>query len=300
MSAWINDLSRRLMDPKVFRHYTQTELDRNYDQRAWAKNADEMFASCERRNAWVRDHLECHRDLAYGPGVDETLDWYSTKEVGAPVLVWIHGGAWRNFAKKDFAFVAPPFVESGVHVVIVNFSKAPTVRIAAMIDQVRRALAWVGDNAARFGGDPARLFIGGHSSGAHMAATAVLNETTSDASRIPTVRAAFCVSGSYDLEAVMLSARSNYLTMEGTEEDDLSPARHVDRSTTKVLIVYADNDTDEFKRHSREYAEALRTHGLLIDEVLLPNLNHFEINASLGDAQSPLSKLLVTQIAVSK
>jgi arylformamidase len=277
------------MTDKVFRDYTQAELDHNYDQRVWAKNAPAIIARCAELSATARETLVCHRDLAYGTGADEILDWYPAAAADAPLLIWTHGGAWRNFTKNEFAFLAPTFVNAGVSVALLNFSKAPSVRVSHMVEQVRRAYDWVAAHAAQYGGSATRLFVGGHSSGAHLTATALIDLA------LP-LRAAFCVSGSYDLEAVMLSARADYLTMEGTEEHDLSPARHTHRCATPVLVVYTDGDTHEFQRHSREYAEALAGHGRLIDCVKLAGMNHFEINASLADARSPLSRLILDEL----
>ena len=112
-------------------------------------------------------------------------------------------------------------------------------------------------------------------------------------------RAAFCISGSYDLKPILLSARSSYLHMEGNEEHDLSPIRHLDRAKTDVMIAYCEGDTDEFQRHSREFASALAQRGLLLKSIRLPALNHFEIIESLAEPASPLSTMIVGQIARS-
>ena len=282
------------MDLKVFRDYTQAELDRNYDQRGWATDVDVVVQAQAKLNAAARASLECRRDLAYGSGPDEVVDWYPAARPAAPLVIYVHGGGWRMGSKDEHAFVAVPFVQAGIHCVVVNFSKTPAVRMSAMVAQLRRAVMWVSRHAEVQGADPARMFISGHSSGAHMVATALIEHADVTAR----FRAAFCISGAYDLEAVMLSARSSYLVMQGTEEDDLSPTRRAGWTAAKVLVVYADGDTDEFRRHSREYAAALRRCGLLIDCIELPNLDHFKINASLGDAASPLSRLLLQQIEV--
>ena len=93
------------MNDKVFLHYSQAELDRNYDQRGWITNAEEMVARYISRSEATRKALVQRQTVAYGSGADEVLDIFPTGRSGAPTLVFIHGGAWRNFTKDDFSFV---------------------------------------------------------------------------------------------------------------------------------------------------------------------------------------------------
>ncbi|MGH6673701.1 MAG: alpha/beta hydrolase [Xanthobacteraceae bacterium] len=85
-------------------------------------------------------------------------------QYGAPVQIFIHGGAWRNFTKDDYFFVADSLVPYGVHTVLVNFSKLPAARLPDVADQVRRAIKWVHRNAIGFGSDSGRLFVCAQSS----------------------------------------------------------------------------------------------------------------------------------------
>lgn len=284
------------MTDKVFRDLTRAELDRNYDQRVWAANAAEIIAEWAPHSALARQEYAFHANLAYGPHPDERLDLFTGKLDGAPVLIWIHGGAWRQFTKDDHSYVVPPFVEAGIHVAVLNFSKAPAARLSGIAAQIRRAVAWIHENAKRFGGDPARIFIGGHSSGAHLAATAISGPDVLGPDVSRPIKAALLVSGSYDLEAVMLSARSEYLVMEGADEHHLSPARHTAQAKTPALIAYSSGDSPEFRRHSVEFADKLREQGRLIDCIEFEGLNHFEIAASVGRKQSSLARMMISHI----
>ena len=288
------------MTNTIFLHYTKEQLDLNYDQRAWAKNAEEVVARYGSRSAEARRTLHFDRDIAYGPGPDERLDWFYAEKPNAPVLIFLHGGAWRNFTKDDFSFVASTFAANGCHVAVLNFSKAPAVRLPAIVDQVRRGIAWVHRNLERFDADRSRVFISGHSSGAYLAAMMLLTDWSRyGVSKQRIFRAAFCISGSYDLEPIMLSARSSYLHLEGNEEHDLSPMRHLQPANTEVMVAYCEGDTDEFQRHSREFADALAQRGLLLKCIRLSGLNHFEIIESLAEPTSPLSAMIVGHIAQS-
>ncbi len=209
----------------------------------------------------------------------------------APVHVFVHGGAWKNFTKSDYSFPAESFVAAGFHTVVLNFSKLPTVRLPEMVEQVRRGVAWVYKNAAQYGGDPDRLSISAHSSGAHLAANALITDWTAFGCPPDIVKAAACVSGPYDLEPVMLSARSSYVELDDAEVAALSINRHTDRIPCPVTIAYADGDTDEFRRQSQEFANALRRSGRLADCRCFTGLNHFEIMEQFGEPESDLDQL---------
>ncbi|MCB0131218.1 MAG: alpha/beta hydrolase, partial [Caldilineaceae bacterium] len=88
---------------------------------------------------------------------------------GSPVHVFVHGGYWRRFSARDFAWVAEPLVATGVTAVIVNYALCPTVSLTEIVRQTRAAIAWCHLEIGRFGGDPARLTLSGHSAGGHLA-----------------------------------------------------------------------------------------------------------------------------------
>jgi arylformamidase len=276
------------MNERVFLHYTQAELDRNYDQRGWIENAEEIIARYVSRSAQTRRSLAHRHDISYGPDVDERLDVFPATAGGAPTLIFIHGGAWRNFTKNDYSFVADALVPGGVHVVVVNFSKIPKVRLPDAVTQVRRAIVWVSHHAAEFGGTAERLYVCGHSSGAHMAAMATLTDWAAFGLSADTIKGATCISGSYDLKPVLLSARSAYIKLDRREEMEFSPARHAARVGCSLLLAHAGHDTDEFQRHSRDFAAALRASNRLYDLIQLPNVNHFEIIELLAEPQNML------------
>jgi len=261
--------------PKVYLHYTQEELNRNFDQRSWAPNAHEVIARYPQMSAATRSRLQHRAGVAYGPGADETLDIFPAPGLGRPVQVFVHGGAWRHFGKDDYSFVAEAFVPAGIATVVLNFTNLPQIRLPGMIDQVRRALEWVHRHAQGFGGDPARIHVSAHSSGAHLAANAL--------QQVDFVRSAALASGPYFLEPALLSHRSEYLRLEGDEVRRLSPGLNAHRLRCPVLVAYAENDTDEFRRQSREFAAGLEAAGRLLGLMACEKVNHFELMERWAD-----------------
>jgi arylformamidase len=136
--------------------------------------------------------------VAYGSAEVERLDIYRTARALAPVFVFIHGGAWRSGRSKDFAGPAEMFLAAGAHYVVPDFAWVQDVGGSLMVlaDQVCRAVAWVYRNAAQFGGDPNRLYLGGQSSGGHLAAVALTTDWQRDFG-LPgdIIKGGMCISG---------------------------------------------------------------------------------------------------------
>jgi arylformamidase len=124
------------------------------------------------------------------------------------------------------------FLAAGAHYVVPDFAWVQDVGGSLMVlaDQIRRAIAWVYDNAVRLGGDPNRLYVGGQSSGGHLAAVALTTDWLRDFG-LPAniIRGGMCISGMYDLTPVRLSARNAYVAFDDATVAALSPIRHLDR-----------------------------------------------------------------------
>jgi arylformamidase len=279
-------------DSKVFLHYTQEELNRNFDQRTWAKNALELIGRYPLLAKATRERFEHRANVRYGEHPDEVLDIFPAPRDSGPVQVFVHGGAWKNFTKDDYSFVADGFVPAGVHTVVLNFSKLPSQRLPAVVDQVARGIAWVRDHAASFGGDAECVYVSSQSSGSHLAAAAL------QTGRLGFVRAAALVSGPYFLEPVVLSHRSDYVKLDPHEIETLSPGLHADRMPCPVLMAYGENDTDEFRRQTQAFASGLERAGRLQKLLLCPGLNHFELMEKYADPRHELVRAVLAQMGV--
>ena len=283
---------------KVFLDYDQAALDRAYDQPSWAPNMQEVLARRAAASEAVRARLH-PQSFAYGPAAIERLDVYAAPRPNAPVMVFLHGGAWRGGDARSQAFAAETFVNAGVHWVVPDFATVMDVGLEGMVEQVRRAVAWVAANAARFDGDPARIYVGGHSSGGHLAGNVLITDWAG-AFGLPAdlVKGGLCMSGMYDLRPVRLSARSSYVKFDDRIEHELSPIRHLERLSCPVVVAYGERDSPEFQRQSREWAEALRGAGRLQALVVGQGLNHFELPETLADPSSALGRAMLELVTL--
>jgi acetyl esterase/lipase len=161
----------------------------------------------------------------------------------------------------------------------------------ALADQVCRAIAWVHDNAAHFGGDPNQLYVGGQSSGAHLAAVALTTDWPGTFG-VPAdiLKGGMCISGIYDLIPVSLSARSNYVEFDDTTTAALSPIRHLDRLRARLVVAYGTCETPEFQRQNREFAAAVEAAGKPVTLLVAENYNHFELPETLGNPYGLLGR----------
>ena len=158
-----------------------------------------------------------------------------------------HGGAWTRNTKEDASYPAPTFVGRGAAYLVPDFASLKTARLPDMVENCRRALEWTVRNAACFGGDPNRVFLSGHSSGAHLAACMLITDWTTRGLPADAIKGGLLMSGMYDLYPVLLSSRGTFVHVTAAAEAALSPMRHLNRITCPIAIVSADEDSPEFK-----------------------------------------------------
>jgi arylformamidase len=279
--------------PPVFLDYDQAALDAAYDQAAYAQNREQLIERRIGASASVRRRIGEPERIAYGTAEIERLDIYRARHNAAPVFVFIHGGAWRSGRSKDFAGPAEMFLTAGAHYIVPDFAWVQDAGGSLMVlaDQVRRAIAWVFQNIPRFGGDPNRLYLGGQSSGAHLAAVALTTDWRRDFG-LPAdmIKGGVCISGMYELTPVRLSARSRYVAFDNATVAELSPIRHLERLQAPLVVAYGTCETPEFQRQNREFAAAVEAAGKPVRLVVGEHYNHFELPETLGNPYGPLGR----------
>lgn len=279
--------------PRVWLDMDQKELDDAYDQSVYAPNRDQMNKRRASLSELVRARLGAPRRVAYGATPHEMLDIYPTQGRNAPIAIFIHGGAWRTGCAKDSAYGAETFVRAGAHFLVPDFIDVIESGgdLMPMIEEVRRGVAWAARNAASFGGDPDRIYVIGHSSGAHLGGCVLITDWEKDFG-LPrdTVKGATLCSGMYDLKPARLSKRSDYVKFTDAMEDALSTQRHLDRINCPVTVLHGTLETPEFQRQTREFAAALKAAGKPVRLIVAENYNHFEIGETLNNPYGPFGR----------
>jgi arylformamidase len=263
----------------VYLDYDQDALDRAYDQAPWAPNQAEVSKRRDQKRALARARLGSPQRFSYGATEIEGLDVYATQAKNAPVHVFIHGGTWRFRNAAEQIDLAEMNVDAGATFVAVDFTNVNDTQgdIVPMAQQVRRAVAWVYEHAERFGADSDRVYVSGHSSGAHLAGVVVTTDWASEYG-LPRdlVKGGFLLSGMYDLYPVSLSSRQTYVNFTDEVIRNLSPQRHIDKLVAPVTVAYGTQETPEFQRQSRDFAAAIAAAGKPVTLVVAEGYNHFE------------------------
>jgi len=294
-------------EPLVYLNYTQAELDAAYDQSAYQPNIQQL------RDRWISNSERTRQRIGppmrrpYGPTEIEQLDIFrterSTDGAGAPVFVFIHGGAWRAGSAKTYAAPAEMFIRAGVHYVVPDFLWVQDAEgsLLPIADQVCRAIAWVYENAASFGGDRDRLYIGGHSSGAHLAAIALTTDWRREFG-LPAdiIKGGMCSSGIYDLAPVRLSHRSSYVKFTDEMVAALSPQRHLDKLCAPLIVAYGTYETPEFQRQARDFAAAVRAAGKPVELLVGENYSHLELPETLCSPYGLLGAAVLEQMRLAE
>jgi arylformamidase len=290
--------AQRIKGPLVWLDMDQQALDDAYDQFVYAPNRDQIHERNRFNSDRVRRRIGEPQRLSYGPTAIEQLDWFRTDKPNAPINVFIHGGAWRQRYVKDDAFRAEPLVRAGAHFVGLDFAGVENTNgsLLTMADQVRRAVAWVHRNATSFGGDPDRLFVSGHSSGAHLGGCVATTDWQDYGAPKDIVKGALLCCGMYDLKPVRMSKRSQYVAFTDEVEEKLSSQRRLDRLNCPVIVAYGTYETPEFQRQARDFAAAVKAAGKPVTLLVAKGYNHFEMAEMAGNPLSLLGDALLEQM----
>jgi arylformamidase len=276
--------------PLVFLQYDQQGLDAAYTQTDYEPMLSQVAARLASTSEAVRARIGAPQRVAYGPSEAERLDIYRTGRAGAPIFVFIHGGAWLGGLAKNNAYPAEMFVTAGANFVVPDFIavKEANGDIGIMAAQVRRAIAWTYKNAASFGGDPQRLYVGGHSSGGHLCGVALVADWQGEFGLDPGfIRGGLCMSGMYDMKPVRLSVRSSYVKFTDAMEQAMSSIRQLDRLHAPITVTYGSFETPEFQRQNRDFAAAAKAAGKTVRLIEAPDYAHMEMAESLGNPYGP-------------
>jgi arylformamidase len=211
------------------------------------------------------------------------------------LLVFIHGGYWQELSAQDSLFPASACVQRGLAFAALDYTLAPAASVADIVVECRRALVWLFRNAAALGLDASRIVVAGSSAGAHLAAmVAIPDALPDDEGGSYAVHAAVLVSGIYDLEPLVGSSINSALALNPVTARQVSPALLPLNGFPRSVVCWGAVETEEFKRQSRNFANALATAGASCESFEVSPRNHFDVILDLSDASTRLGATMVS------
>ena len=222
--------------------------------------------------------------VPYDTEHDLRLDIYTpANERNVPVVVFFHGGRWTQGAPGDYRFVGQALASRGFVAVVPEFRQYPGVRFPVFVHDGARAVRWTQQQIARYGGDPTKLFLMGHSSGAHIAAMLALNPEylqSAGADR-GSVRGMIGLAGAYAF--LPLTAPDLRDLFGPPERFELSqPVNYVDGENPPLLLMHGENDdVVDVENTKRLAAEVARANGT-VETVIYPKMSHSWIISTLA------------------
>jgi arylformamidase len=242
----------------------------------------------------------------------QVLDVYTPQGAAGkrlPVLFWIHGGGWQVGDKRDVALKPKALTERGFVFVSTNYRLLPGVEMSVLVRDVAKALGWVSRNIADFGGDSRRIFVGGHSAGAQLAALLCTDDRYLKEEGVPFQVLKGCVpvdGDTYDIPKIIMTAEFRQALYGGKmfafghrQKFGNDPAKHLDFSAVThvaqgkgippFLLLFFSGNPDTTAQAQRLEA-VLKGAGIPVKAYGKADTNHRRLNDELGTPGDPATE----------
>ena len=220
--------------------------------------------------------------ISFGNDDWQKLDIYipaDTKEQAKPVIVFFYGGRWESGSKNMYTFIGNKLADDGFVTVIADYRKYPEVKFPTFVEDGAKALAWVDEHIAEYGGNRNKLFVSGHSAGAHIGALLTADEhyLQDEGVNPKSIKAFVGLSGPYDFEPKaddlkkIFAPPKNYPQMQVTT--------FIDGSEPPMLLLWGDADKEVYRSNLDSLAAKCKEKGVKVETKVYPGVDHVGIIA---------------------
>jgi acetyl esterase/lipase len=226
------------------------------------------------------------------------LDLYVPKNAkNFPVLMFVHGGGWKNGDKAEFEFLGQALAAEGIGLASINYRLYPRVKFPANVEDVAQAFAWLHKNIARHGGRPDQLFVAGHSSGGHLVSLLATDKSYLQKVGLSPDK----ISGVVSISGLYSIPKGRFPLFENTEEAvrKASPVHQITGKTPPFLLVYADRDFPHFGEMAEDFARALRGAKCDVTCMEIKERTHGSVAARIENENDPVRKAIVAFVTKS-
>ena len=242
-----------------------------------------------REAAAFRDRLgeRARLGIPYGKAPDALLDLFVPDGVPRGLVVFVHGGYWQRFGRRDWSHLAAGGVERGWAVAIPGYTLCPGIRVAGITRQIGAALVRAGDLVA----GPVRL--AGHSAGGHLVTRMLCDDAPLPAQLAERIERTVSISGVHDLRPLLRTRLNEALRLDTDEARAESPALATPREGVRITAWVGADERPEFVRQSALLANIWTGLGAETAAVEEPGRHHFDVIDGLADPGSPLMQALL-------
>ncbi|MFN3621109.1 alpha/beta hydrolase [Sphingorhabdus sp.] len=248
----------------------------------WTKTDPQKLDFVDRIAPGASEHMQAPlTGIAYGDDMRQKLDIYTPAEKAGtprPVLIFFHGGAWRDGERDGYGFLGRAFASRGFVTVVADYRKAPTVRFPAFVEDTAAAVAWVHDNVAKHAGDANRIFVMGHSAGAHIAMMTALDPQWLAANNLKPdiIKGVIGLAGPYDF--LPLTTESSKIALgQWPDLTETQPITYARADAPPLLLLTGDKDTVVKPRNSKILSAKIEELGGAQQLKIYPGVDHADI-----------------------
>lgn len=231
--------------------------------------------------AWLgeRQFAYADKNIPYGDDEKQKLDIYWPEEQAsgdkAPVVIFYHGGSWKDGERKGYAFLGRAMASRGYITVIADYRKAPEILFPGFVNDAAAAFVWTEKNIARYGGDPANIFMMGHSAGAHLAMLVTLDPQYlvalgSDPARI---KGMIGLAGPYDFLPFTGEAAQTALG-QWPRLEETQPITYARGDAAPLLLLTGSDDTTVLPRNGKRLKAAVNDANGVAETIEYKGVDH--------------------------
>jgi len=243
------------------------------------------------------------RDLAYVEGLKvvgnkHRLDLYLPQGVKKfPVFMFIHGGAWKAGDRAPYAFIGLTLARNGIGCAAISYRLSPGVKHPAHIQDCAQAFHWLRTHVGEYGGNPAQLYVGGHSAGGHLAALLATNAAYLKAvgESPKAIKGCVGISGVYRITASRFF--DSIFGQDAATLRDASPVEHVKAAAAPFLLLYGEKDLPGLPAGARAFAARLKAAGKTVRAQEFAGRTHGTIIRQIGKPGDTVTQAILRFIA---
>lgn len=268
-------------------------LSDEYDNRALVPDHPRIISSWHADAAAYREQANYEPDIAYGAKPRMALDvFHPGRDIGGPLIVFIHGGYWRVFDKSMFSHIAAGTNAHGLSVAVPSYTLCPEVTVPDIIDELRQCCLFLRNKYGR------RLIVAGHSAGGHLAACMVATDWEQFGGAPDLVAAGLTVSGIFDLRPLMKTPHNDDLRLTAIDAITASPLLWPLPRCLALDSFVGSDESFEFRRQARSLPAAWSGLGCPASYCEIAGENHFSIIAGLADPANVMTRRLVERATI--